>query len=55
MLPTLLPTLTVLVMLWLLELLSNQRRLFASLASSAFLIYLDPAHYTNSTRTLVIS
>ncbi|WP_380283062.1 hypothetical protein [Hymenobacter rubripertinctus] len=53
--PTLLPTLTVLVMLWLLELLSNQRRLFASLASSAFLIYLDPAHYTNSTRTLVIS
>ncbi|OWP63134.1 HPP family protein [Hymenobacter amundsenii] len=51
----LLPTLTVLVMLWLLELLSNQRLLFASLASSAFLIYLDPTHRTNSTRTLIIS
>ena len=51
----LLPTLTVLVMLWLLELLSNQRLLFASLASSAFLIYLDPTHRTNSTRTLVLS
>ncbi|TGD79449.1 HPP family protein [Hymenobacter wooponensis] len=51
----LLPTATVLLMLWLLELLSNQRLLFASLASSAFLIYLDPGHRTNSTRTLVIS
>ncbi|QJX48915.1 HPP family protein [Hymenobacter taeanensis] len=51
----LLPTATVLLMLWLLELLSNQRLLFAALASSAFLIYLDPGHHTNSTRTLVVS
>ncbi|SNR59206.1 MULTISPECIES: HPP family protein [Hymenobacter] len=51
----LLPTATVLLMLWLLELLSNQRLLFASLASSAFLIYLDPGHRTNSARTLAIS
>ena len=29
--------------------------LFASLASSAFLIYLDPKHSTNNVRTLVIS
>lgn len=51
----LLPTVTVLVMLWLLEVLSNQRLLFASLASSAFLIYLDPGHQTNSARTLALS
>ncbi len=51
----LLPTLTVLAMLWLLEALSNQRLLFASLASSAFLIYLDPEHGTNAVRTLVLS
>ncbi|WP_426061997.1 HPP family protein [Hymenobacter sp. B1770] len=50
-----LPTVTVLLMLWLLELLSNQRLLFASLASSCFLIYLDPGHRSNSTRTLVLS
>ncbi len=40
----LLPTLTVLGLLWLLKLLSNQQLLFASLASSCFLIYLDPGH-----------
>ncbi|MDQ2770208.1 MAG: HPP family protein [Bacteroidota bacterium] len=51
----LLPTITVLVLLWLLELLSNQRLLFASLASSCFLIYLDPGHRANSARTLVLS
>ena len=39
----------------LVEVLSRQRILFASLASSAFLIYLDPQHATNSIRTLVIS
>ncbi|MEP0981726.1 HPP family protein [Leptolyngbya sp. AS-A5] len=33
--------------------LSRQRLLFASLAASAFLIYLDPQHGTNSVRTLV--
>lgn len=51
----LLPTITVLVLLWLLRLLSNQQLLFASLASSCFLIYLDPSHPANSARTLVIS
>ena len=51
----LLPTATVLGLLWLLHLFSNQQLLFASLASSAFLIYLDPTHRTNSVRTLIIS
>lgn len=51
----LLPTLTVLGLLWLLKLLSNQQLLFASLASSCFLIYLDPGHPANSARTLVVS
>ena len=50
-----LPTATVLVVLFLVETLSEQRLLFASLASSAFLIYLDPEHGTNRVRTLVIS
>lgn len=49
----LLPTLIVLGVLGLVESLSGQRLLFASLASSAFLIYLDPQHGTNSIRTLV--
>jgi CBS-domain-containing membrane protein len=51
----LLPTATVLLLLWLLKLLSNQQLLFASLASSCFLIYLDPGHPANSARTLLIS
>jgi CBS-domain-containing membrane protein len=51
----LLPTLTVLVVLFLVEILSRQRLLFSSLASSAFLIYLDPQHDTNLVRTLVMS
>lgn len=51
----LLPTVTVLVVLALVEQFSSQRLLFASLASSAFLIYLDPLHGTNSTRTLLIA
>lgn len=51
----LLPTATVLLLLWLLKLLSNQQLLFASLASSCFLIYLDPSHPANSTRTLAVS
>lgn len=51
----LLPTVTVLGVLGLVEALSQQRLLFASLASSAFLIYLDPEHGTNSVRTLTIS
>jgi CBS-domain-containing membrane protein len=51
----LLPTLIVLAVLALLEVFSRQRLLFASLASSAFLIYLDPEHGTNTTRCLVLA
>lgn len=51
----LLPTATILVVLAVVESLSNQRLLFASLAASAFLIYMDPGHATNSVRTLVLS
>jgi CBS-domain-containing membrane protein len=47
------PTAVVLGVLALVEALSRQRLLFASLAASAFLIYLDPQHGTNSVRTLV--
>ena len=50
-----LPTITVLSVFSLLEALSSQRLLFASLAASAFLIYLDPQHNTNNVRTLVVS
>lgn len=49
------PTLTVLGVLVLVEVLTEQRLLFASLASSAFLIYLDPEHGTNAVRTLISS
>lgn len=35
--------------------MSRQRLLFASLASSAFLVYLDPQHGTTSGRTLLLS
>lgn len=51
----LLPTAIVLTVLGLVEVLSRQRLLFASLSSSAFLIYLDPQHGTNTIRTLIIS
>ena len=47
------PTITVLGVFALVEVLSRQRLLFTSLASSAFLIYLDPQHNTNSARTLL--
>ena len=50
-----LPTATVLAVFAVVEQFSDQRLLFASLASSAFLIYLDPLHGTNSTRTLLIA
>ena len=46
---------TVLLVLALLEALTRQHLLFASLAASAFLIYLDPQHSTNSVRTLVFA
>jgi CBS-domain-containing membrane protein len=51
----LVPTVIILAVLGLVEVLSRQRLLFASLASSAFLIYLDPHHGTNTVRTLLIS
>ncbi len=49
----LLPTATVLAVFAFVEAVSEQRLLFASLASSAFLIYLDPQHGMNRTRTLL--
>lgn len=49
------PTVVILTVFALVEVLTQQRLLFASLASSAFLIYLDPQHGTNTVRTLVIS
>lgn len=49
------PMATVLLVLALVEALSNQRLLFASLASSAFLIYLDPEHAVNQVRTLLLA
>lgn len=51
----LLPTLVVLGVLAFVEVLSRQRLLFASLASSAFLIYLDPQHNTNTACTLSVA
>lgn len=51
----LLPTTTVLVVFALVEAWSRQWLLFASLASSAFLIYLDPGHHANSARTLILA
>ncbi len=50
-----LPTVTVLAVLAFVGGLSEQRLLFASLASSAFLIYLDPEHGTNRVRTLALA
>ena len=51
----LLPSATVVITLFFLEIFSRQQVLFASLASSAFLIYLDPEHTMNQVRTLLIS
>lgn len=50
-----LPTVTILLVFAFVEAWSKRQLLFASLASSAFLIYIDPEHRTNSTRTLVIA
>ena len=47
------PTLIVLGAVLAIEMLQHQRVLFASLASSAFLIYRDPGHQMNSVRTMV--
>lgn len=49
------PTVVVLAVFALVETWSHQKLLFASLASSAFLIYLDPEHETNSVRTVVLA
>ena len=49
------PTATVLLVLALVEAVTRQRLLFASLAASAFLIYLDPGHTVNKARTLIAS
>lgn len=51
----LLPTLTMSLVLFLLETYSRQHLLFASLASSAFLIYLDPHLPSNSIYTLTMA
>jgi CBS-domain-containing membrane protein len=51
----LMPTTVVIAVLLLLEVFSRQQLLFSSLASSAFLIYLDPRHPVNHVRTLTIS
>ena len=51
----LLPTATMLLVLFVVEALADQRLLFASLASSAFLIYVDPGHAVNRIRTLLIA
>jgi len=50
-----LPTATVLAVLALLEAYANERILYPSLASSAFLVYLDPTHATNQARVLSLS
>ncbi len=50
-----LPTIVVLGMLAGVEVFSRQRLLFASLASSAFLIYLDPDHPANAMRTVTLA
>lgn len=47
------PTATILGVLALVETVTEQRLLFASLASSAFLIYLDPEHGANRLRALI--
>lgn len=48
-------TVTVLLAMFLVEELTHQRALFASLAASAFLIYHDPAHLMNTVRAMVTS
>jgi CBS-domain-containing membrane protein len=51
----LLPTATVLPMLAVIEAFGRHHLLCASLASSAFLIYLDPRNEMNGVRALVVS
>lgn len=49
------PTLTVLSVLAFVEVLRRQRLLFTSLASSAFLVYLEPHHRSTTVGTLILS
>jgi CBS-domain-containing membrane protein len=49
------PTAVVLLMVPCLQAFSEQCLIFASLASSAFLVYLDPEHPTNQMRTFLIA
>ncbi len=49
------PTLVVLGVLFFVEALTRQRFLFASLASSAFLIYRDPGHLMNSAGVMAVA
>lgn len=51
----LLPIVTVLLMFALLEAFGGYHLLCAALASSAFLVYLDPGHQANAVRTLILS
>lgn len=51
----LLPTVSTLAVVMLLNAVSRQEILFTSLASSAFLIYVDPLHEVNSVRTLLMA
>ncbi len=50
-----LPTLLTLATLFLVEAVRHERVLFASLASSAFLIYRDPGHPMNGVRVMMIA
>jgi CBS-domain-containing membrane protein len=49
------PTITVMAVVLLIQGVAGQRLLFASLASSAFLIYYEPLHRMNSIGTMVIA
>lgn len=49
------PTVVTLLTLFLVEALRHERVLFASLASSAFLVYRDPLHRMNSVRVMGVA
>jgi CBS-domain-containing membrane protein len=49
------PTVVVIGVIFLIENLTKERLLFASLAASAFLIYYDPMHRFNSVRVMVVA
>lgn len=47
------PTLVVIAVVYVIEGITREKLLFASLAASAFLIYYDPAHRVNTIRVMV--